>query len=122
MQLPQDKIVRFSKIMLHRRPSVVHLSTSASPTPTFNSSFRVGIGEQRTITKLEKTQTKIFQLSQLLVRGEGVDYRSDASERSSKRGSSCTGSHWLPGVQMDLMPDEWLLKASLFSSSSPDLS
>ncbi|GIY29160.1 hypothetical protein CDAR_517241 [Caerostris darwini] len=92
------------------------------PAPTFNNSFRMGIGEQRTITKSEKTQAKIFELSQLLMRKEGVGYRSDASERSSKRGSSCTGSHSLPGMQMDLMPEEWLLKASLFSSSSPDLS
>ncbi|GIZ02197.1 hypothetical protein CEXT_144311 [Caerostris extrusa] len=36
-----------------------------------------------------------------------------------KEGSSCTGSHSLPGMQMDLMPDEWLLKASLFSDSRP---
>ncbi|GIY29156.1 hypothetical protein CDAR_517211 [Caerostris darwini] len=83
----------------------------------------MGIGKQRTITKSEKTQTKIFELQQLLTRGEGVDYyRSDADERSSKRGNSCTGSRSLPDMQMDLMPDQWLLKESLFSSSSPDLS
>ncbi|GIY29159.1 hypothetical protein CDAR_517231 [Caerostris darwini] len=83
----------------------------------------MGIGEHRTISESAKTQTKIFQLSQFLMRSEGVDYyRTDATRRSSKRGSSCTGSHSLRGMQMDLMPDEWLLKASLFSSSSPDLS
>ncbi|GIZ02196.1 hypothetical protein CEXT_144301 [Caerostris extrusa] len=79
----------------------------------------MGIGERRTITKSEKTQTKIFQLSQMLVKGvkAWITKVMPAKDRV-KGGRSCIGSHSLPGMQIFLMPDEWLLKASLFSSSS----